>query len=394
VECFLEKEKTGIKKRVKNHFEQKLPKTLRVFHFSKNTPHSDFRIPTSILMGYLYALLGAAIVVFTFADLLYTTLSTNGAGWLSGRVSRVVWKVFFWLSGRRGRHRVLSLAGMSITLVTLAVWIGLSWVGFALIFISDADAIRHGNTNAVATVWDRVYYTGYTLATLGNGDFYATTAFWKVFTSFVAFAGLSMVTIAITYLIQVVSAEIQKRQLALQIAVMGGTSAGILTESWNGTDFSQFESSANDLVPQILSHAQHHLAYPIIHYFHSPTLSESSSVSLAALDEAVTLLLVCVPPEHQPGHLVLHSVRSAVTAYLLTIEHKFIDAAEYTPPQPDLSKLREQGIPIRSDTTAIAAEYRRLEKRRRMLRAVVEFGGWSWSDLQKPRFDGRLEELH
>ena len=344
-------------------------------------------------MGFLYAVVGTAVVLFTFADLLYTTLSTNGAGWLSGRVARTVWGVFFWLGGRNGRRQVLGLAGLSIVVVTLSLWIGLTWVGFSLIFMADAEAIRHGDTHVPASAWERVYYVGYTLATLGNGDFYATTNFWKVFSSFVAFVGLSVITIAITYLIQVMSAEIQKRQLALQISVMGGSPTGLLRSSWDGRS-GEFEGIATNLVPQILSHAQHHLAYPIIHYFHSTNPTESSSLSLAALDETVTLLLVCVPPEHRPSDMVLRSVRAAVTAYLLTLKADFLMPSEKELPLPDFSELHRLGFPLVSDSAAVAGEYHRLEERRRMLRAVVEFAGWSWADLHKPRFSNRLEELH
>jgi len=344
-------------------------------------------------MNFAWFSAGVILVAVSNADLIYTTLSTNGAGLLSGNLAKLIWKILFLLSRQKAQSRLLNYAGMIITISILTTWILLAWAGYAFIFISDADSIRHGQTNAIATIWEKVYYAGYSLSTLGNGDFYATSAFWRVFTIIVALSGLTMVTIAITYLIQVITAEIEKRQLALHIAVLGGTPQSILLNSWDGKNFQQLENDLSTLTPKILSHSQHHMAYPIIHYFHSNRLRESTSVNLAALDEAVTILLLCIPPEARPSKVALRNIRTALTTYLITLEGDFLYPSEKDLPLPDLESLHRRGIPLLEDHERIIHEYNQLIKRRRMLRSIIEYGGWNWNDLNESKFTRRLEKL-
>lgn len=342
-------------------------------------------------MSYIYAFAGIAVLMVVFTDLIYTTLSTNGAGFLSDRLSRWLWNAIFFLGGKRGRNPLMNQAGVIITIFILIVWILLAWLGNGLLFCADPNSIINGQTRLPATIGEKFYYAGYTLSTLGNGDFYARTTFWKLLTVVVSFSGLSMLTIAITYLLQVVSSEIAKRQLALYIAALGGTPQDILLNGWNGRDFKQLETDTAGLASLILSHSQHHLAYPIIHFFHSTRLREASSVNLAALDEALTILMVCVAEETQPSPLSLKTLRKALTAYLLILEDDFIISSEQSPPLPDLEALRKQGVLLMKDAATIEKNYDKLSERRRLLLAGVEFGGWTWNDVLRSKFRTELD---
>lgn len=344
-------------------------------------------------MNFFYAFAGISLLITVYADLCYTTLSTSGAGILSGRISRGIWTLMFTMAGNKARAKLLNYAGMSITLGILTAWIVLAWMGSTLLFMSDTDSIRHGQTNAAATVWEKVYYAGYSFSTLGNGDFYATTAFWRIYTIIVSLSGLSMVTIGITYLVQVLTSETAKRQLALHIATLGGSPQDILLNSWDGKSFQQFESEISSLISQILAHSQQHLAYPIIHYFHTTKVRESSTVNIVALDEAMTLMLHCVEPTTRPNNLDLKSLRAALTAYLLTLEDGFIKPAEQELPRPDFTRLKAKGIPLLDDEAKLQSEFDRLGKRRKLLRALLEYAGWNINDLNVNKFRTRLEEL-
>ncbi len=339
-------------------------------------------------MEYLYAFAGIAILVVVFTDLIYTTLSTNGDGFVSGYLSRWLWQAMFFLGGRRGRSPLMNHAGVTITVFMLTVWILLAWIGNGLLFCADPYSVINVQTHLPATTGEKFYYAGYTLSTLGMGDFYARTTFWKLLTAAISLSGLTMLTIAITYLLQVVSSEIAKRQLALYIASLGGTPHAILLNAWNGRDFKQLETDTAGLASLILSHSQHHLAYPIIHYFHSSRLREASSVNLAALDEALTILMVSVSESAQPS---LISLRKAMTTYLLTIEDDFITSSDESPPLPDMDALRERGVPLVADAGQTGKYYDQLSERRRLLLANVEFGGWTWNDVLRSKFRAELD---
>ncbi len=337
-------------------------------------------------MNYVYLIVGLALVIAVFVDLIYTALSTNGAGWLSRGLSRLIWKAFFFVLRGKARNRLLNHVGMSIIFSILCGWIVLLWAGNVLILCSDPASIRNTQTQAIATLTEKIYYVGYTISTLGNGDFYAPSSTWKIVSVSMALVGLSLVTIAITYLGQVLTSEIGKRQISLYIAALGGTPQDILLNCWDGSSFRRLERVSDSLVTQIFSHSQHHLAYPVIHYFHSSRLRESASVNLAALDEALTILLVCIPKENRPDSFDLGSLRLALTTYLHTLHGNFLQPSDQELPLPDLTRLKEKGIPLIEDEDRIGQGYERLLKRRRMLKAVIEYGGWTWQDMNRSKF--------
>ncbi|XVH33461.1 ion channel (plasmid) [Haloferacaceae archaeon DSL9] len=46
-----------------------------------------------------------------------------------------------------------------------------------------------------------MYFTGYTIFTLGNGDFYPTAANWQVTTVLTSASGLLLITLIVTYVL-------------------------------------------------------------------------------------------------------------------------------------------------------------------------------------------------
>ncbi len=123
----------------------------------------------------------------------------------------------------------------------------------------------------------------YPLATLGIGDFYPAKPFWRIFTVTVALSGFSLLTIAITYLIQLLTSEIDKRKLSLYIASIGTTPQDILMNGCDGKTFRRLGSHFISLSPMILSHSQHYLAYPILHQFTSHRPLDATAFTLTAL---------------------------------------------------------------------------------------------------------------
>jgi hypothetical protein len=85
------------------------------------------------------------------------------------------------------------------------------------------------------TVVNKIFYTGYTLSTLGLGDMEPEGNFWDILTAILSFTGLILISIAITYLIPVVSAEIAKRKISVN--TIGGSVEEMLLNYWDGKDF-------------------------------------------------------------------------------------------------------------------------------------------------------------
>jgi hypothetical protein len=263
------------------------------------------------------------------------------------------------------------------------MWLLLTWLGNALIFCADPDSIRVTGTDKPVGVVEKVYFAGYTLATLGNGDLYPAKPFWRIFTVIVALSGFSLLTIAITYLIQVLTSEIDKRKLSLYIASIGTTPQDILMNGWDGKTFRRLESHFISLSPMILSHSQHHLAYPILHQYSSHRPLDSTAFTLTILDEALSILYLYIPEEKRPEEIILRPVREALTNYLLIIEHDFIRPAPRPLDVPAVDRLFKSSIPMLSDRIGKPELWDRLSRRRSLLKAMLNNNGWYWRDLNE-----------
>jgi hypothetical protein len=323
---------------------------------------------------------GLFLLVIVYIDFAYTALSTSGSGFLSRWLSSALWKGLFWLSGKRGRSPLLNYSGMLSIGLLLGSWISLTWIGYSLLWWAVPDSLRNANTHQMASPAEKFYYVGYTLSTVGYGDFYAPTPFWKMFSVLIGFSGLVVVSLAITYLVQILSAEIEKKRLSLFIASLGETPQHLLRNAWNGKDFSSLNASFSNLSTLVLSHSQHHLAYPLLRYFHSNMPAESPALTLVSLDEALSILLWQVPTRYHPDALVLTSLHRALSNYLLTLEQDLLPAAQQPLPLPLIDQL--QALMPMQPFPPLPQE--QLLRRRRLLGAILKYGGWTWQDVNQP----------
>ncbi|MDP8970227.1 MAG: potassium channel family protein [Actinomycetota bacterium] len=325
----------------------------------------------------LLVVVGLTIVGLVMLDVLRTTVGVaSGAGPLTGRLTHWLWA----LALRGGSHKVLRLGGLAVTLSVVIVWLAALWLGWSLIFLADPDAVVETTSGRRAGGWERVYFAGYTLFTLGNGEYAPKGTLWQLATILALTNGLGLVTLAITYLVPVTSAATHKRAVAAYIAGLGQRPDAILAHAWEGDRFARLENHLAPLTSMVALLAEQHLAYPVLHYFHSEDTYTASPPMLAGLDEALTVLLFGVDPAHRPAMLVLHPLRETMGHFLDTLYSAFIDPEPEPPPVPPLARLRDAGIPTVDDGEFEAA-MEKLADRRRLLRALVHNDGWSWDDV-------------
>ncbi|MBU1821491.1 MAG: potassium channel family protein [Bacteroidetes bacterium] len=233
-------------------------------------------------MKFLYLFLGLSLYAGTLADLIKTTFSSTGGGWITNGIAKAVWRSFFVISGRQGRSRLLPYAGPTILVLILGPWILGLWLSFFFVLLSDPLSIKHGSTGAPADNLEKLYYAAFTLSTLGVGDFVAANNLWRTTTGLAAFSGLAFITASITYIGPVLSAIGHQSRLALYIHSLGATPQQILVNSWNGQDFSRLYDQIPDLCKMVLQHTLNHHSYPVIHYFHNsrPEFAIAPSVDI------------------------------------------------------------------------------------------------------------------
>lgn len=332
-------------------------------------------------MQTMLILLGALVLALVFVDVLRVTMG-EGSGLLTRRVARWMWRAFLYLHRRNKRLHFLSAAGTVILLLNVILWVVLLWTGWVLVFSGAERAVVHVRTQGAAGFWERVYFTGFTIFTLGTGDYVPNGPFWQVLTDVASASGLFLVTLSISYLIPVIQAFTQKRRLAVQVASLGQTPVEILLNTYDGTSWQPLGEYLVGLTNELAKLEQRHLSYPMLHYFHSRNPVESSALRVTALDEALTIVEYGMSePVRELAHGYYQPSRRMIANFLDTLEEVFIEPAAEAPPPPPLDVLRERGIPV-VEEDVFQERVDALAGRRRLLYALVENDGWAWDELQ------------
>lgn len=329
----------------------------------------------------LLSVLGAALLGLAVADVAITSFALQPRGGpLTARLS-----AWIWAASRRAVQRSTGSSGgvrigPRILLAVVLAWLLLSWLGWFLVFSGVENAVVEASSGEPASVAARLYYAGFSVFTLGIGDYRPQGAFWQVATAVAAAQGFFVLTLSVTYVLPVVSAVTQKRATARAIRLLGDNPTAMAGNAWNGRDFGHLPVQLIDLSSQLLAVQEKHYAYPVLHYFVSSDIDTSLPSAVAQLDEALLLWSVGVAQKHRPDASVVRGLRDVVGSYLAMLEHVHIRAAQELPPLPALDHLRSCGVPVVSDR-----EFRQgaatWEQRRRLLRGLVERDGWRWDDL-------------
>lgn len=337
-------------------------------------------------------LLGICLLLLATVDVLVTTLTVKGGGPLTTWISACIWRRSLQIHQWKPNHRLLVMTGRTILVGLPVLWFSLTWLGWTLIFSAVETAVMNTQTDIPASFTERIYFTGYTLSTLGLGDFEPKGAIWQIVTAIASTNGFFLISLCIAYLLPVVSAATQQRQLSLYIAALGGSPDEIISRAWNGKDFGQFDQHLIALTPLVVGISEKYLTYPILHYFHSVDRSRVLAQSLVALDEALTFLLYGVEEEARPDPAALRSARRACSVFLKTLRSAYIDPAPESPPPPCLGLLYRAQIP----TVKEREFYQGVElisQRRQLLLALLHHDGWTWDSVASTQTTTRTQEF-
>lgn len=332
-------------------------------------------------MTFLLAALGATLIGLATFDVLTTTVSLgSGAGPLTRLVSRGLWA-----AGRKAfadDHAALRRVGVAVLLVSILAWLLLVWGGWTLVFAATENAVVDATRGEPASLVQRLYFAGSTILTLGMGDYHPAGSTWQIATVLAVANGFMIVTLAITYLIPLVSAGTDKRRLAAHLHALGPSPQDLLVGTWDGESFAALGRDLAGMTSELLLYQQRHHTYPVLHYFHSGQPATATPLRLAALDEALTILAYGVAPDGRLHDRRLVVLRKALTAYLDTVTDRYLGPTEDVPPPPELAPLREAGIPT-VDDAAFARAVADLAERRRTLAGLLHHDAWRWQDIAR-----------
>lgn len=356
------------------------------------------------LVSVLLLAAGIFLLGLTLFDAFRTAMAAGGGGPLTDRLAQRFWHVALRLHRRKqksekqqggrsdseeagrpeGLHGVLSRVGPTVLLGIILTWVVLSVVAYFLMYSADPLSVVRASTNAPAGFWERLYFAGFTVSTLGLGDFAPQGAAARMLTVLASLNGFFVMTLTVTYAIPVISAVVAKRRLATSIGGLGQTPEAILRAGWDGESLDSLEQPLVDLASKIEMHTQRHLAYPILHVFHVAQPRAAVAPRLAALSEALRLMRH-LPEDAQPPPASRHAARSAIDGFLAMLRDSFVPSEErYDPPErPVAAPLRAMGLPVSPEKGTGEKGNGELsqQERRRLLHVLVRDDGWTWEDV-------------
>lgn len=331
---------------------------------------------------------GAAVVSAVLYDLGATTISLSAVrGPMSGRLSALVWA----LGNRsRGTRRRLQRVTGPLLLVSILIgWFVTLTIGWTLIFSADGALTSTAGPEQQSSQvrWiDALFFVFGRLVGTGSSNLEPDEAGWSTAVALLTLSGVILLTLVIAWILPVVAAVVQKRALASKISSLGGSPQEIVCRSWTGRDLGDLNLHLLPLIGELTILAQRHLAYPVIHYFHSSDDRTAIGPRIAALDEALTLIAAAGLDDVERGTgldvSVTRPLRQSISDYLSTLEYVFIEPSDATPDPPAFELLVDVGI---VDGDCIRAELdertEELETRRALLHGYVQHDGWTWGSV-------------
>ncbi|QED37131.1 hypothetical protein FK178_05135 [Antarcticibacterium arcticum] len=318
-------------------------------------------------MSETLLILGFIILLLAIHDFFYTTLSASGGGFISENVAILSDRIIQFCAGTIGR-KAYDYHGLFVNLMILFVWLLLIWLGLFLVYSSNPEAITNSSGRA-AYNWERLYFTGYILSTLGMGNFKPVSPFFEVVTSCFSFFGFIFFTSSMTYFISVSSAVVRKRTLAKSINNLGNQPE-IIANKLLSLDPSYSYQQVHTLQELVDQHSVSHQAYPVVHYYSRSEEKDCFSINISRLDEALSIIVYSNKGENLQEEIGL--LRAAISNFLQNLDKNFSRSL------PNIGKqLNEQDVPSYINEI----DSKNLNERRRILKSLLKSEGFSWNNV-------------
>jgi hypothetical protein len=217
---------------------------------------------------------GALLMCFVLLDVFLTVLYARaGTGLFSRVVCAWEWRLlrrFAKLLGGRAQL-FLSLCGPAIVLSLIWWWALLLTLGAALIFHPFlGSAITTSNGSTPTDFVSAMYAAANSMSIVGSGGFSPRTSAFRLVFMANSLVGMSVISLTLTYLMQIYNALQQRNSLGLRVFLlsgMTGSSAEMLVRiAPQGRVDSGF-STLSDLASSLAQLKEMHHFYPVLLYF-------------------------------------------------------------------------------------------------------------------------------
>jgi hypothetical protein len=241
--------------------------------------------------GFLLLVL---VLLDVFLDVLYARL---GTGILAPRISHLIWRLFLWGSRPLGKHRrvAMSFCGPVILGALVVTWaLGLTLGTALVIHPALGTAVRASSGPTPTDFLTALYVGGSSVSIVGGSNFSPQTGAFHLFFLFNSLLGLSVVSLTLTYLMQIYSALQRRNALGLRIYLFSaqrGDAAELIARLGPQGQFQGGYSNLSELAGSVAQMKEAHHFYPVLFYFRFPMTYYSASAITAVSLDAVSLIL-------------------------------------------------------------------------------------------------------
>lgn len=334
------------------------------------------------MFDWLEQAIGALLILLVLLDVFLTVLYARaGIGIISNLIANLTWRFFRLISKPFGSYRggILSFCGPVILVLYVGIWTLTLALGAALIIHPALGSSVQTESSGTPTDFITALYAGGTsLSIVGASSFSPQTSVFKMFYLFNSMVGMSIVSLTLTYLMQVYNALQKRNAFGLKTHLMTaetGDAAELLARLGPEGKFDGGYSDLTSWADDMSKVKESHHFYPVLFYFRFQEPFYSVSQSALVAFDTVTLIKSALDDEEyawlKESSAVAH-LRRATMLLEQTLARNFLPAGvpdeEESPDKQSterwrsrysavLQKLKQAGIKTVADEQAGAENY-------------------------------------
>jgi len=322
-----------------------------------------------VALNILLFVVGLVLAVMTLLDVFETVVVPGGSKASLKVAKRLVWTLLpAWKAARGKRHGLSSAFGPLVLVLCFITWMAFMALGFGLM----AYAARSDFEPPLRSFFDGVYIVGSSLVTVGLSESNPFgLARWIVLAA--GFCGLGVMTMAVTYLLEVQS-SISKRDIGIiKLNTTAGEppSAVTLLQRFaaigNRQDLREVLRDGRNWCATV---RQSHANHPSLIYFQSVGTGSGWPAALGALLDLALLSEHCLDDPSLSGPaMLLREEGTRMARELAGVIN--LKPCEVAPDEPQLRQAAEQlrsgGYEIRDDV-----DFQAMAGQRTVYRSCVE----------------------
>jgi hypothetical protein len=187
-------------------------------------------------------------------------------------------------------------------LAVLGLWIGLLTLGSGLqVHPALGHAVRPSNAEPKTDFLTALYVGGASISVVGSSEYAPQTPTYRMLFLFNSAAGMTFISLVVTYLGQVYNALLRRNALALRIDGLSdaqGDGAELVCGVWPRGDLTSGTSELASLAAQMAAVKESHHFYPLlVHFrFEEPLYAMSRVVSVSL--DAMSLVMSSLDDRH------------------------------------------------------------------------------------------------